>query len=108
MKKQVQKEKYEFNKTDQVDRSGSAIGVLYSEAVCAESETDYVHKLAIAQKECNETIYWIKVLFRCDYVTHEVYSFLMTDAEELMRVITAIILSLKRKNSPISNIRHQT
>ena len=62
LRKMLNKKHHEYNKADQVDRSASAIGALYSEAVCAESEADYVHKLDIAQKEANETIYWLKVI----------------------------------------------
>lgn len=98
LKKYLQKERHEYNKSDQIDRSSSAIGAMYSEAVCAESESDYIHKLCIAQKECNETIYWLKVLFRSEYISQADFSELNSDANELMRIITAIIISLKSKH----------
>ena len=98
LRKYLNKEKKEYNKADQVDRSASAIGALYSEAIHAESEADYVHKLGIAQKEANETIYWLKVIHRCGYVDDKLYESMVADAEELYRVITAIIVSLKKKD----------
>lgn len=97
LRKFLNKEKKEFNKADQVDRSASAIGALYSEAIHAESEADYIHKLGIAQKEAHETIYWLKVIYRCDYIDANLYESLVADAEELYRVITAIIVSLKKR-----------
>ena len=99
LRKMLNKKHHEYNKADQVDRSASAIGALYSEAVFAESEADYIHKLGIAQKEANETIYWLKVIHRCGYTEDEEFQDLMADVEELIRIITAIIVSLKRKNT---------
>lgn len=53
-------EKKEYIISKQILRSGTAIGALYREAEHAESKKDFIHKLAIAQKECNETLYWIE------------------------------------------------
>ncbi len=88
---------HEYNKADQVDRCASSIGANYSEAVCAESEADYIHKLGVAQKEANETIYWLKVIYRCGYMDGQLYESLVVEADELIRIITATILSLKKK-----------
>ena len=97
LKKMLNKKHHEYNKADQVDRSASAIGANYSEAIFAESEADYIHKLGIAQKEANETIYWLKLIYRCNYIEEQLYMSLFADAEELIRIVTSIILSLKKK-----------
>lgn len=88
----------EYNKADQVDRCASSIGANYSEALYAESEADYIHKLGIAQKEANETIYWLKVIFRCGYIDNQFYESLVSEADEQVRIITATIISLKKKH----------
>ena len=49
-------------------RSGTAIGALVREAQNAESKADFIHKLAIAQKECDETMYWIQLMKETDYL----------------------------------------
>ena len=46
---------------NQLARSGSSIGANIHEAEYAESRDDFVHKLKIALKECNETEYWLQV-----------------------------------------------
>lgn len=97
LRKDLNKKHREYNKADQVDRCASSIGANYSEAVFAESESDYIYKLGIAQKEANETIYWLKVIFRCGYIDDQLYGSLVADAEELIRITTAIIVSLKKK-----------
>lgn len=99
LRKLLNKDHREYNKADQVDRSASAIGALYSEAVHAESEADYIHKLCIAQKEANETTYWLKLIHRCGYIDDKLFESLITDSEELIRIITSIIISMKRKHS---------
>ena len=99
LRKVLNKKHREYNKADQVDRSASSIGALYSEAVFAESEADYIHKLGIAQKEANETIYWLKLIHRCGYIENEEFQDMIADVEELIRIITAIIVTLKRKNT---------
>lgn len=99
LRKDLNKKHREYNKADQVDRCASSVGANYSEAVFAESESDYIHKLGIAQKEANETIYWLKVIYRCGYIDEQLYRYLVDDASELIRIITAIIVSLKKKHN---------
>ncbi len=43
----------------QLLRSGTSVGANVREALNAESTADFTHKLAIAQKECDETLYWL-------------------------------------------------
>jgi four helix bundle protein len=54
--------KKEFILSKQLLRSGTAIGALIRESQNAESKADFIHKLSIAQKECDETIYWLELL----------------------------------------------
>ena len=62
LKNYLNEQKHEYNIADQIQRSGTAIGANHREAIVAESEVGFVHKLAIAQKECNETSYWLELL----------------------------------------------
>ena len=55
-------EKREFTLSKQLLRSGTSVGAMVREAECAETTKDFLHKLAIAQKEINETIYWLALL----------------------------------------------
>lgn len=91
-------EKKEFVMSKQLLRSGTAIGALYREAEQAESKSDFIHKMAIAQKECNETLYWLELLHATEYLEREVFDSLFSDAQELIRLLTAIIKSSKGQN----------
>ena len=46
----------EFVLSKQFLRSGTSIGANIREALNGESKIDFIHKLAISQKECDETI----------------------------------------------------
>lgn len=85
------KEKDEYVLSKQLLRSGTAIGALQRESEFAESKTDFAHKLAIAQKECNESIYWLELLYKGDYIAEAVFLSLNENAEELLKLLTASI-----------------
>lgn len=59
--------KKEYVLGKQVLRSGTAIGALVREAQNAESKADFIHKLGVAQKENDETLYWLELLFETEY-----------------------------------------
>lgn len=87
--------KKEFVMSKQLLRSGTAIGALYREAEQAESKKDFIHKMAIAQKECNESLYWLELLYRTDYLTQTEFNSLNADCTELIKLITTIIKTAK-------------
>lgn len=89
-------EKKEYVMSKQLLRSGTAIGALYREAEQAESKADFVHKMAIAQKECNETLYWLELLKETDYLISEQYDSINEDAISLIKLITSIIKTTKK------------
>lgn len=97
LRKYLCEKQREYNNSDQIQRSGTSIGANYSEACDAESKADMIHKLSIAQKEANETKYWLKVLYRSELIDEGQYKELMADLEELYRIITASIRSAKAR-----------
>jgi four helix bundle protein len=52
--------------------------------------------MTIAYKEARESVYWIKLLFASNYLTEDQAQELLTDAEELCRIIGSIQVSMKR------------
>ena len=55
----------------QLLRSGTSIGANVRESQNAESPMDFIHKFAIAQKETDETLYWIQLLQASKYISSE-------------------------------------
>ena len=88
-------EKKEYVLSKQVLRSGTAIGALVREAEQAESKKDFVHKLAIALKEANETEYWLELLHKTEYLNAPEISSIHNDVVELLKLLTSIIKSSK-------------
>jgi four helix bundle protein len=85
----------EFVLSKQLLRSGTSVGAMIREAEHAETKNDFKHKMAIAQKEINETIYWLDLLKETNYLTVEQYESINIDAIEIIKLITAIIKSTK-------------
>ena len=90
-------EKKEFILSKQLIRSGTAVGALYREAQHAESRADFIHKLAIAQKECNESLYWIDVLHDSRFLDDSSHSKLHIDCLELMKMLKAMLKTAKSR-----------
>lgn len=90
-------EKKEFVMSKQVLRSGTSVGAMVREAEHAESKPDFIHKLAIAQKEINETLYWLELLFKTDFINQTEYESFTLDATELLKLLTSIIKTIKSR-----------
>jgi four helix bundle protein len=88
--------KKEFVLSKQLLRSGTSVGANSREAQNAESKADFIHKLAIAQKECDESIYWIELLFETEYISKSEFESLKTDANELLKMIRSAIITAKK------------
>ena len=88
-------EKKEYVMSKQVLRSGTSIGANLREAKNAQSDLDFIHKNAISQKECDETLYWLELLQSTDYLSEEVFQDLHSKGEELLRIIKSIIITKK-------------
>ena len=93
-------EKNEFVLSKQLLRSGTSVGAMVREAEHAETKNDFKHKMSIAQKEINETIYWLELLKETNYLIEEQYKSLNKDAIEIIKIITSIIKTTK------TNINH--
>jgi len=91
----LQAEKKEFVLSKQLLRSGTAVGAMVREAEHSESKADFIHKLAIAQKEINESIYWLELLNATEYISKEQFESINTDAVEIIKLITSIIKTTK-------------
>jgi len=88
-------QKKEFIIAKQLLRSGTSVGAMVKEAEHAESRNDFKHKISIAQKEINESIYWLELLRETEYLSKEEFDSLKADAIELLKIVTAIIKSVK-------------
>ncbi|MDD6379355.1 MAG: four helix bundle protein [Prevotella sp.] len=94
----LNKEKHEYKIADQIFRSGTSIGANLAEAQCAISRNDFLAKVYISLKECNETLYWLKLLYKTRLLVKPQFDSLYNDAEELMKLLTSITKSTRKNN----------
>jgi four helix bundle protein len=65
------------------------------EARNAESKADFIHKLSICQKECDESIYWLELLMALLDDEKEHLLSVHDEATQLLRIIKTINLRTK-------------
>ena len=72
---------------NQLLRSGTSIGANNAEACNAISRQDFRAKSYIALKEARESLYWIELLHRNNYLDDKQYKSLNADCEELVKIL---------------------
>ena len=85
----------EYVLSKQMLRSGTSVGANVREGNNAESKADFIHKMGIAQKEVDETMYWLELLKETDYLTINEFDSMYRDADELLKLIRSIIITAK-------------
>src|SRR3984885_8191096 len=95
--------KREYILSKQLLRSGTAVGALIREAQNAESKADFIHKLGIAQKECDETIYWLELLGATKIISSAEYDSISSSAIELLKMLRSSIITAKRNSKVYSS-----
>ncbi len=88
--------KKEYVLSKQILKSGTSIGAMIREAKNAESKNDFIHKLAIAQKECDETMYWLELLKESNYIELNEFVKIHDSALSILKMIRSTILTTKR------------
>ncbi len=88
--KYLREEKREPVLSKQLLRSGTSIGANVNEAVCGISHKDFLSKMYIAYKECSESLYWLELLYKTNYLSTEQYESINNDCLELRRLLSSI------------------
>lgn len=80
----------------QLLRAGTSIGANIEEAQAGPSRADFTNKCAIALKEACETLYWLRLLAAMEVIALPQLAELQTEADELVRILTAIVTTSRR------------
>lgn len=99
MVKYIKCSEKEYALTNQVLRSGTAIGALIREAEYAQSTSDFINKLSIALKECNETLYWLNLLEDTSYIGEKEAQSIISDCRELLAMLITSVKTAKQRNN---------
>src|SRR5258708_11622838 len=94
-------DKRKFIISNQLLKSGTSIGANVFEAQYAESRLDFIHKMKVALKEANETLYWLTLCEKID--DFEVQQELFNSLNEIMSILSKIIITSKRNLNSDSN-----
>jgi four helix bundle protein len=87
-------------------RSGTSVGANYRAACRAKSRADFISKMGTVEEECDETSYWMELLIESGEIQPRRMSNLMKEADELLRIEVASVLTARRKPNPQSAIRN--
>ncbi len=95
--RKIKVEKKETVLTNQLLRSGTSIGANLHEAQYAQGKKDFISKLEIALKECNESEYWLELLFETELIEVEEYKRLHNDCGAIRRMLISSVNTIKQK-----------
>lgn len=95
-----------YSLTNQIFRSGTAVGALVREAEFAQSPADFINKLHVSLKECNETSYWLTLLKDTGYINSLEYDSMADDCDELIAILVSSIKTAKKRNNKTNEVEN--
>ena len=84
----------EYEIASQILRSGTSVGANIAEAKYAQSSKDFISKMAIARKEANETLYWLRLITKAGVLQSNTTQPLINQVHEIIRILTSIIKTM--------------
>ena len=83
----------------QLVKAGTSVGANYREANRAESRADFIHKIAIVEKECSESGFWLEICDEAGMGNIDHLKWLLQEARELLAIFTSIGRSTKANSA---------
>ncbi len=93
----MRENKVESALTNQLLRCGTSVGANIHEAQFAQGTRDFISKLEISLKECNECDYWLNLLKETGSIGDEAFLRLSSQCTELRRMLVSSINTVKSK-----------
>lgn len=94
----LKENKKEFDLARQLLKSGTSIGANLAEANGAISKPDFSNKVSISYKETLETKYWLELLKEVDLIENSLFNELLSDADEIARILFSILKTTRINN----------
>ena len=82
---------------NQLLRSGTSVGANVHEAQYAQGTKDFISKFEIALKECNESEYWLELLYEVNSLSKSEFEHFKKNCIELRRMLVSTVTTLKSK-----------
>ena len=83
--------------TNQLLRCGTSVGANIHEAQYAQGTKDFISKFEIALKECNESEYWLELLYETNSISESEFKEFRSKCIELRRMLVSTVTTLKNK-----------
>ncbi len=83
--------------TNQLLRCGTSVGANIHEAQYAQGTKDFISKFEIALKECNESEYWLELLYETNSFAETDFKTFQAKCIELRRMLVSTVTTLKNK-----------
>ena len=96
--RKMKDEKIEGVLISQLLRCSTSIGANVHEAQYAQGMKDFISKLEIALKECNESEYWLELLYETNSISKTEFDDFQKKCIELRRMLVASVNTLKEKS----------
>jgi four helix bundle protein len=84
----------------QILAAGTSVGANVQEGQAAQSRADFIAKYSISLKEAREAAYRMRLLMAAEVVPAPRVATLVTDVEELAKMLGRAIVTAKRNRSP--------
>ena len=95
--RQLRENKIEGVLINQLLKSGTSVGANIREAQYAQGTKDFISKFEIALKECNESEYWLELLYETSSISENEFKRVQTACIELRRMLVATVTTVKSK-----------
>ena len=83
---------------NQILRSGTSVGANYRSCQRGKSRAEFIAKLAIAEEEADESVYWLELLVESSILPQERLLPLLTEAREITAILTASRIRAKQNS----------
>lgn len=75
---------------NQLTKSGTSVGANYREANRSRSPKDFKNKIKISESEASETVYWLKIIMKLNWIKKEKLEVVMKESKEILAIFTSI------------------
>ena len=90
---------------DQLLKAGTAVGANLEEAKAASTRREFLRGVEIALREARECLYWLNICIAVEIGPIVALQGLQREADQIVRILTAIVLSTKRGTVSTQPIR---
>ena len=95
--RQLRENRIEGVLINQLLKSGTSVGANVHEAQYAQGSKDFISKFEIALKECNESEYWLELLYETNSINENEFKKFQSACIELRRMLVSSVTTLKSK-----------